>query len=128
MGKIIALLVTAAIIVVQASANCHEDGNSMAEMASLMKENFRDLFKRLHRLESKMNRITGKETCQLGETGSGGEILNEDSLDGFHEESGTVTTPGSIESHFETSTKEVNRLHSIISERECFFQSFIQFP
>ena len=100
MRTLIALLVMAAIIAVEeVSASGPEDGHSIVDMANQMKENFWDLFQRFDRLKSKVNRIIGKETCQPGETGSGGEILNDDSsLDRFHEESGTVATPGSTQS------------------------------
>ena len=131
MGKLINLLVTivpvVAIITGEASANGHEDGNSITEMASFMKENFRELFQRLDRLESKVSKIIGKENCPPAEMWSGGgEIQDKDSPDTFND-TGPVVTPGSHESRIEASAREVNRLHRIISEREYFCQIMMKF-
>ena len=89
MGKLIALLFTAAMIAAQVSANGQDDGKSLSEIASFMKENFRELFQRLDRLESKVSRMVGNEHCKPGEVGLRGGILDEDSPDGFNE-TGTV--------------------------------------
>ena len=118
MGTLTALLFTAATINVHVSADGREDGNSLFDIASFMKENFPELFQRLDSLESKVNRLVGKENCNPGDVGSRRGTLDHDTPNVFNE-TRTVARSGSNESHIETSTKEVQRMHGIISECEC---------
>ena len=116
-----ALSVIATIIIAQAQAYDSDDQNvSLSELASLMKENFRELFTRLDRLESKVNGIIAKENnCQLEKPivpGEGRELQKKDSPDGFNKsqifvvtsDSG-VTSAGAVTT-YSLGTAEVNKI------------------
>ena len=123
------MLVTTAMINGKVSANDREDGNSVVEMASFMKENFHELFRRLDQLESKENRSIGKESCESGQTGSGRAIqIEDDSLAGTG--GGTVDSMSGLnETRLEASLKEVDRLQKLLSDRKFFSTSskFLKF-
>ena len=114
------MLVTTAVVYGKVSTNGPTDGDSVVEMTSFMKENFRELFQRLDRLESKVNRIVGKESCESGQTGSGRAIqIEDDNLAGTG--GGPVDSKsGYNETRLEASLKEVDRVQKIISDRKFF--------
>ena len=118
------ILATAAITAVNSAAEAgHEDGNSIASLAINMNEKFQQLFDIFAQLEVKVDRILERQnglTSLLPEeederTRSRGHVGSSNGSNGHQ---------GSMKAQLNESLTQVNRLQSILSQREYEFCIF----